>query len=281
MKQRMTITLRWLPVLLIALLSTQPAQAQEEDEDTITYSLKLNELVVLADGMTFEEYLVKQVLAHAKPLKAYVPTLRYSVTCQLEKDIDLTKFPHRRTITFAARLAGYGQILDALREHKHFGITMAEDILYNKGKITTSNARMVSMKQELTPKQQAAFLKHDGMMSANVFDQFYKKVREKAKELQKKHKKKKDTGMSYSGSYTVGDRTFYVVKLDNMRVHIADGCWQIARISYSEGQNRMQYEFKEIRPNLFVASQGTARFYLDKEKWPKGYISMKMNYTYN
>jgi hypothetical protein len=223
---------------------------------------------------------VKQVLTHAKPLKAYVQMLRYSVTCQLEKDIDLTKFPHRRTITFAARLAGYGKILDALREHKHFGITMAEDILYDKGKITTSNARMVAMEQELTPKQQAAFLKHDGMMSANVYDQFYKKVREKAKELQKKHKKKKDTDMSYSGSYTVGNRTFYVVKLDNMRVHIADGCWQIARISYSEGQNRMQYEFKEIRPNLFVASQGSARFYLDKEKWPKGYVSMKMNYTY-
>lgn len=281
MKQRLTGTLRWLPVLLVALLVTLPAHAQEDDDDDITYSLNLNELVVLADGMAFEEYLVKQVLEHAKPLKTYVQTLRYSVTCQLEKDIDLTKFPHRRTITFAARLAGYGKILDALREHKHFGITMAEDILYNKGKITTSNVRMVSMKQELTAKQQAAFLKHDGMMSANVFDQFYKKVREKAKELQKKHKKKKDTGMSYSGSYTVGDRTFYVVKLDNMSVHIADGCWQIARISYSEGQNRMQYEFKEIRPNLFVASQGTARFYLDKEKWPKGYVSMKMNYTYN
>ena len=280
MKQRLTATLRWLPVLLVAQLIALPVHAQENDCDTITYSLNLNELVVLADGMTFEEYLVNQVLAHAKPLKAYVPTLRYSVSCQLEKDIDLTKFPHRRTITFAARLAGYGQILDALREHKHFGITMAEDILYNKGKITTSNARIVEMKQELTPKQQAAFLKHDGMMSANVYDQFYKKVREKAKELQKKHKKKKETGMSYSGSYTVGERTFYVVKLDNMRVHIADGCWQIARISYSEGQNRMQYEFKEIRRNLFVASQGTARFYLDKEKWPKGYVSMKMNYTY-
>lgn len=281
MKQRLTRPLRWIPVLLIALFVTLPAHAQKDDDDDITYSLNLDELVVLANGMTFEEYLVKQVLEHAKPLKDYVQTLRYSVTCQLEKDIDLTKFPHRRTITFAARLAGYGKILDALREHKHFGITMAEDILYNKGKITTSNARIVAMKQELTPKQQAAFLKHDGMMSANVFDQFYKKVREKAKELQKKHKKKKDTDMSYSGSYTVGNRTFYVVKLDNMRVHIADGCWQIARISYSEGQNRMQYEFKEIRPNLFVASQGTARFYLDKEKWPKGYVSMKMNYTYD
>jgi len=51
------------------------------------------------------------------------------LTCQLEKDIDLTQFPHRRTITFAARLAGYGPIISALREHKHFGITMAEDVV--------------------------------------------------------------------------------------------------------------------------------------------------------
>ena len=58
-------------------------------------------------------------------------------------------------------------------------------------------------------------------------------------ELQKKYRKKQETGMKYSGSYTAGNRTFYIVKLDNMEVHIADGCWQIARISYSEGQNTM------------------------------------------
>ena len=86
--------------------------------------------------------------------------------------------------------------------------------------------------------------------------------------------------MKYVGSYTAGGRTFYIVKLDNMRVHIADGCWQIARISYSEGQNNMQYEFKEIKPDLFLLSHGTAKLYLDKAKWPKGYISMKINYTY-
>ena len=68
----------------------------------------MSEVVVLADGMTFEEYLLKQVLANAKPLKERIQTLRYTVTCQLEKDIDLKSFPHRRTITFAARLAGYG-----------------------------------------------------------------------------------------------------------------------------------------------------------------------------
>ena len=278
MRLVLKIVHRLMPVLLFAFAGVQGAYAQNDGD--IARSFNLSEVVVLADGMTFEEYLLKQVFDNAKPLKERIPTLRYTVTCQLEKDIDLQKFPHRRTITFAARLAGYGPIVSALREHKHFGITMAEDILYNKGKITASNARMVEMKQELTPKQVASFLKHDGMMSANVYDKFYKKVREKAKELQKKRKKKKDTEMKYSGSYTAGDRTFYIVKLDNMTVHIADGCWQIARISYSEGQNNMNYEFKEIKPNVFLLSHGTAKFFLDKEKWPKGYISMKVNYTY-
>ena len=275
-----TNLLRRLTAIVLVLFVALNVNAQ--DDDSIAYSLNLPETVVLADGMTFEEYLVKQVLANAKPLKERIEMLRYAVTCQLEKDIDLTKFPHRRTITFFARLAGYGPIVSALREHKHFGITMAEDVLFKKGKITTSNVRMVEMKQELTEKQKASFLKHDGMMSANVYDKFYKKVREKAKELQKKYRKKKDeTGMEYVGSYTAGNRTFYIVKLDNMKVHIADGCWQISRISYVEGQNNMNYEFKEVRPNLFLLSRGNAKLFLDKAKWPKGYISMKMGYEYH
>ena len=275
---RYKIGIRIVYTVMLAMLMAQYARAQEDD--SITYSLHLPETVVLADGMTFEEYLLKQVLANAKPLKKRIETLNYSVTCQLEKDIDLTKFPHRRTITFAARLAGYGPIVSALREHKHFGITMAEDVHFNRGKITTSNVRMVEMKQQLTEKQVASFLKHDGMMSANVYDKFYKKVRQKVKELQKLRKKNKETGMKYVGSYTSGSRTVYVVKLDNMKVDIAEGCWQISRISYQEGQNNMYYEFKEVRPNLFLLSHGRAKFFLDRAKWPKGYVSMKMEYTY-
>ncbi|MBP3843746.1 MAG: hypothetical protein J6E48_01190 [Prevotella sp.] len=275
---RYKIGIRIVYTMMLAMLMVQYARAQEDD--SITYSLHLPETVVLADGMTFEEYLLKQVLANAKPLKKRIETLNYSVTCQLEKDIDLTKFPHRRTITFAARLAGYGPIVSALREHKHFGITMAEDVHFNRGKITTSNVRMVEMKQQLTEKQVASFLKHDGMMSANVYDKFYKKVRQKVKELQKLRKKNKETGMKYVGSYTSGSRTVYVVKLDNMKVDIAEGCWQISRISYQEGQNNMYYEFKEVRPNLFLLSHGRAKFFLDRAKWPKGYVSMKLEYAY-
>ena len=264
---------------MFVLMAVQAACAQEED-DSIAYSLNLPETVVLSDGMSFEEYLLKQVLANAKPLKERIATLDYHVTCRLEKDIDLTKFPHRRTITFAARLAGYGPIVSALREHKHFSITMAEDVHFDRGRITTSNVRMVEMQQPLTEKQISSFLKHDGMMSANVYDAFYKKVRQKVKALQKLRRKKEETGMKYSGSYTSGGRTVYVVKLDNMRVDIVDGCWQISRISYEEGHNSMYYEFKEVRRNLFLLSNGRAKFYLDKEKWPKGFISMKMEYVY-
>lgn len=267
-------------MILLCLIVLLPTGIRAQEDSDIAASLNLNEVVVLADGMTFEEYLVRQVLENAKPLKKRLRTLRYSVTCKLDKDMDLTKIPHRRTVTFAARLAGFGQIISALMEHKVLGITMAEDVLFNNGKITTSNVRMVEMKQKLMEKQVKAFLKHDGMMSANVYDMFYEKVRDKAKELKKKYRKKQETDMKYMGSYTTGGRTIYKVRLDNMQVHIADGCWQIKMIDYTEGQNKMHFEFSEVRPDLFLLSKGNAKLYIDREKWPNGYISMQMAYTY-
>ena len=115
--------------ILLCFVVLLPLGIRAQDDHDIAASLNLKEVVILADGQTFEEYLVKQVLDHAKPLKKRVHTLRYSVTCKMEKDMDLTQIPHRRTVTFAARLAGYGQIVKALMEHKVFGITAAEDIL--------------------------------------------------------------------------------------------------------------------------------------------------------
>ena len=157
---------------------------------------------------------------------------------------------------------------------------MAEDVLFNNGKITTSNMRMVESKQELTEKQVKAFMKHDGIMGYNVYDMFYDKVRDKAKQLRKKYRKKQETDMRYMGSYTTGGRTIYKVRLDNLLVHIADGCWQIKMIEYTEGQSKMRFEASEVRPNLFLLSKGDAKLYVDRKKWPNGYISMQMTYTY-
>ena len=267
-------------ILFFCLVALVPLGISAQEDHDIVASLNLKEVVILADGQTFEEYLIKQVLDHAKPLKKRVRTLSYSVTCKMEKDMDLTQIPHRRTITFAAKLAGYGQIVKALMEHKEFGITAAEDILFNNGKITTSNMRLVEMKQKLTDKQVKAFLKHDGIMSVNVYDKFYEKVREKAKELKKQYRKNRETDMRYLGSYTSGNRTIYKVSIDNLQVYIVDGCWQIKRMDYIEGQNKVHLEFIEVKPDLFLLSKSNAKLYVDRKKWPNGYIAMELAYRY-
>ena len=224
-------------ILFFCLVALVPLGISAQEDHDIVASLNLKEVVILADGQTFEEYLIKQVLDHAQPLKKRVRTLSYSVTCKMEKDMDLTQIPHRRTITFAAKLAGYGQIVKALMEHKEFGITAAEDIPYEK-------------------------------------------VREKAKELKKQYRKNRETDMRYLGSYTSGGRTIFKVSIDNLQVHIVDGCWQIKMMDYIEGQNKVHLEFSEIKPDLFLLSHSNAKLYVDRKKWPNGYISMELSYKY-
>jgi len=269
---------RFITILCCITLPAIGIRAQ--DDSDISMTRNMNEVVVVANGQSFEEYLVTQVLENAKPLKEHIRTLDYTVTTSLVKDIDMKQMPKRRLITLAAKLAGYGQIVSALLEHKVFGITMAEDMLFHDGKITTSNARIVELKQKLTEKQVKAFLKHDGFMGTNIYDKFYDKVRSKAKELKRKYKKKKDTGMEYIGSYTSNGCTIYKVKLDNMLVHIVDDCWQIKALDYTEGQNQMHFECSEIRPGLFVLSKGTMKIYIDRKKWPQGSVAMQMTCVY-
>lgn len=69
-------------ILFFCLVALVPLGISAQEDHDIVASLNLKEVVILADGQTFEEYLIKQVLDHAQP-------------------------PHRRTITFAAKLAGY------------------------------------------------------------------------------------------------------------------------------------------------------------------------------
>ena len=69
-------------LILLCLVVMLPIGIRAQEDHDIAASFNLNEVVVLPDGMTFEEYLVKQVLENAKPLKKRLQTLRYSVTCK-------------------------------------------------------------------------------------------------------------------------------------------------------------------------------------------------------
>ena len=76
-------------ILFFCLVALVPLGISAQEDHDIVASLNLKEVVILADGQTFEEYLIKQVLDHAQPLKKRVRTLSYSVTCKMEKDMDL------------------------------------------------------------------------------------------------------------------------------------------------------------------------------------------------
>ena len=77
-----------------------------------------------------------------------------------------------------------------------------------------------------------------------------------------------------------GGRTIFKVSIDNLQVHIVDGCWQIKMMDYIEGQNKVHLEFSEVKPDLFLLSHSNAKLYVDRKKWPNGYISMELAYKY-
>ena len=251
-----------------------PAIGMEEE------AVQLSEMLVLPKGMTMEEYILRQVNKNIVPLRKRVPHYRVKVTCRMEKDMDLSNMPKRRTVKAAAWLLGYSKILEALVENKYLRLVMAESLTFDNGRIRGSQPKMVEMVPRLREKQVQAFLKHDGILQANVYDGFYDKVKAKTKEMLRAKRKHDRMDIKYAGSYVLDGRTVFIVRYDNAEIHVVDGCWQILRVRYKEGRNMMYYEFREIRRNVFLPVSGYAEMHLDKESLPKGSVVMSMAYDY-
>ena len=175
---------------------------------------------------------------------------------------------------------GYAKILEALVENKYLRLVMAESLTFDNGRIRGSQPKMVEMVPWLREKQVQAFLKHDGILQANVYDGFYDKVKAKTKEMLRAKRKHDRMDIKYAGSYVLDGRTVFIVRYDNAEIHVVDGCWQILRVRYKEGRNMMYYEFREIRRNVFLPVSGYAEMHLDKESLPKGSVVMSMAYDY-
>lgn len=243
-------------------------------------AVQLSEMLVLPKGMTMEEYILRQVNKNIVPLKKRVPRYQVKVTCRMEKNMDLTNMPKRRTVKAAAWVLGYSKILSALVENKYLKLVMAENLTFDNGKIRGTQPRMVEMVPRLTDKQVQSFLKHDGILKANVYDGFYEKVKKKTRDMLKAKQKHGRMDIKYAGSYTLNGRTVYIIKYDKAEIHVVDGCWQILRMRYKEGRNMMYYEFREIRRDVFLPVSGYAEMHLDKETFPKGFVVMSMAYDY-
>lgn len=87
--------------------------------------VQLGELVVLPGGISMEEYILQQVSTRAIALKVRITGFDAQVCFRLEKDIDLSHMPKRRTIRLAAWMMGYARIVDALVQNRYLRFAMS------------------------------------------------------------------------------------------------------------------------------------------------------------
>lgn len=263
---------------------------QQPDFQLAEEAVELENLLVLPHGQTIEEYILRKTLAAIRPLKKRVPTFRATVRCRLEKDIDLSRMPRRRTIRFAAWVAGYAHIFDAIVDNKYLRVRLQEELTFAKGKFRGANPRLIEQQPQLTAKQQRAFLKFDALLQANVYDQFYdliaKKAKAELKAMQASPKKRRSTAdLRYAGSYQWQGHTVFIVKYDAAEVHIVDRLWQVLRMRYRDGANTMYYEFRPtVRQDTFLPVSGRIDLHLTptepEARIPAGTANLSVAYSY-
>lgn len=243
-------------------------------------AIQLGDLIVLPGGMSMEEYIIRQVNSHATDLKNKIAHFQARITYRMEKDIDLSDMPKRRTIRSAAWLMGYAKIFDAIVENKYLKLVMTENLRFNKGKMTGSEPLITEMNPQLPKKRAAAFVKHDKLLKANVYDGLYGKIKEETKKLIDAKKKGKDVDIEYTGSYQFEGKTVYILTYGRTQLHVVDECWQILRIEYMTGRNKLYYEFRELRQGVYLPVSGFAEFHFSSQSIPNGSVVLSCTYHY-
>lgn len=256
-------------------LASESVLIQMEEE-----VVQLGELIVLPNGLSMEEYILQQVSSSASALKEKISRFDAQVSFRLEKDIDLSHMPKRRTIRLAAWLMGYARIVDALVENKYLKLVMTEQLSFNQGKMTGSDPKLTEVVPQLPRKQAKAFLKLDKLLKANVYDDLYGRIGRQSKEQGKAAKEGEVTKLHYVGSYEHEGRTVFIVRYGEAEIHVVDGCWQILRIQYMQGDNKMYYEFRELAEGTYLPVSGFAEFHFDSEKYPQGVVVISSVYRY-
>lgn len=259
-----------------------PANISVEMEEQ---AIELNELMVLQNGMSMEEFILQKVNQHSAPLKNKLSGFKADVNLCLEKDLDLSNMPHRRTIRTLAWIAGYAKMLDVIIQNKYLKVKMTDKLNYTKGKMKGTNLKMTEMTPKLTDSQVAAFEKHKNLLAENFYDNVYRKAKETTKKLLKEMKKGNKVHFKYMGSYDSEGRTIYVVRYEETEIHIADGCWQIVRtinnLSDKElGYLKMYLEFKEYYRDVFLPVSVFFKFNIKGNERVNGSGLISLSYNY-
>lgn len=239
--------------------------------------ITLDEYFVLPNGMDFRKYVITKLDKSIKPLKKRLSHYECTTTATLEKHIDLSTLKKRRTIHFALSLLGWGKNFNTLVKYNDLKVTMQENVVFNKGKITSTPLKILSVTPQLSSSEAKSFCNKDWFLNDNSYDRFYDEVHKKIKMLNSKKNKRIIT---YHGSYEEGGKTIYILRYGNTQVDIVDGCWQIRRMRYKSKSRTINFEFRELSPGVYLPITGHAEYYINWEGYPKGTVKMSMTFRY-
>lgn len=240
-------------------------------------AITMAEVIILPDGVDFAHYVMNQLEKNMKPLKKQLTSYDATVKGHMDKHIDLRKMPHKGLIRMAAGMSGWGKVMKIMMEYPDFLLDMEEDVHFNKGKITNSDLRITRLEPELNRKELKAVLRKDWFLDENLYDKFYDEVKGKIKALKGKNPKYK---LQYAGSYEEDDHLIFILKFGRYQVEVVDECWQIRRMRYQARTRTINFEFRELVPNVYLPVAGRAEFRLDYEKFPKGTIGLSVGMQY-
>lgn len=261
---------------------TEELEVMVQGNTRVDFRLKeqvvsLNEMIILPKGMDISTYVMQQLEKNRKPLKKRISYYECRNTARMEKHIDLSELRKRKTIRFALMLAGWGKNFDTMVKYKDLTVTMAEDLKFNKGKITNSKLQILSTNPKLTDSELKSFSKKDWFLDDNSYDRFYDEMHKKIKSLRARNPKYK---LTFHGSYDEGNRTIYIMRYGSTQVEVVSDCWQIRRMQYKSSSRTMTFEFQELSPGVFLPVSGHAEYNLHYSGYPHGTVKLSMAYKY-
>lgn len=240
-------------------------------------SVSLDEYVVKQGGVPFSRNVMNQLQKNIKPLKKRIASYDCTTTGYLEKSIPLQTLKKKRTIRFGLLMVGWAKVFDVLMKYDNLKVRMSENVSFRKGKIKSTDPKILSITPKMTDDEIKAIRKKDWFLNDNTYDRFYDEVNDKIKSLKKKNSK---YDVHYAGKYTEGKHTIYIIKYGHTQVDVVAGCWQIRRMRYQSGNRTIYFEFEELSPNVFMPISGHAEFNIDYDGYPKGTVKLSLGYNY-
>lgn len=227
------------------------------------------EVFVTPTGESIEEFIVRMVAEHKKPLNAAVSSFDGLGSLYWETDND-SLFHYMQPDLFkmlkvSVSILGFGTLLTIERDYPGAKFTIDQKLSFNG--TVKGDRQVVGMMAPTFKQKEVDYLeKHSWKIDHNVYDLLYKQfnaskinrtIASNNKAQEKARNKgidfKRDTnGWKYIGLYEEDGRDVYIIKKGKKEFHIVDGVWQIKRCTQEEDETKTIAECREMLPGIYL-----------------------------